>query len=104
MTTAAATQFLPVIALAGAAKDALVVSIHDIAPANRATVEKMISELARAGVRVCSLLVVPDYHHEGLFTRDRQFVSYGWQRNNTTQARVCSTGNARDEHNTGDNR
>lgn len=39
-------------------------------------VEKMISELAHAGVRVCSLLVVPDYHHEGLFTQDRQFVSW----------------------------
>ena len=27
-------------------------------------------------MRVCSLLVVPDYHHQGLFTRHRQFVSW----------------------------
>ena len=76
MTTATATQFLPIIASARAARDALVVSIHDVAPPNRPIVEKMILELAQAGVRVCSLLVVPDYHHEGLFTQDRQFVSW----------------------------
>lgn len=76
MTTAAATQFLPAIAAAGATRDALVVSIHDIALSNREIVERIISELAQRGVRVCSLLVVPDYHHQGLFTQDRSFVSW----------------------------
>src|SRR4051812_13387964 len=76
MTTAAATQFLPVLAAASAPKNALVVSIHDIAPSNRPVAEEILSELAHAGVRVCSLLVVPDYHHQGLFTQDRQFVSW----------------------------
>lgn len=74
MSSTTATQFMPVIATASAAKDALVVSIHDIAPSNRPAVAEMISDLARVGARVCSLLVVPDYHHEGLFTQDRQFV------------------------------
>jgi len=36
----------------------------------------IISELAGHGVRFCSLLVVPDYHHQGLFTKQRQFVSW----------------------------
>jgi uncharacterized protein len=76
MTTIAATEFLPVIAAASLGKDALVVSIHDVAQSTQPTVEKIISEVARRGVRVCSLLVVPDYHHEGLFTQDRKFVSW----------------------------
>jgi predicted deacetylase len=76
MTTIAATEFLPLVATAGATKDFLVVSLHDIAPTSRGVTEKIISELAHCGVRVCSLLVVPDYHHQGLFTKDRQFVSW----------------------------
>ena len=76
MTTIAATEFLPVIAAASAGQDALIVSIHDVAPCNRARVERIISEVSRKGARVCSLLVVPDYHHEGLFAQDRQFVSW----------------------------
>jgi hypothetical protein len=76
MTTIAATQFLPVVATANAAKDFLVVSLHDVAPSSQAIAEKIISELAHRGVRVCSLLVVPDYHHQGLATKDPQFVSW----------------------------
>jgi predicted deacetylase len=76
MTTAAATQFLPVIATAGAANDSLVVSIHDIAPSNRETIEAIILRLSRLGVRVCSLLVVPHYHHETLIADDREFLSW----------------------------
>jgi predicted deacetylase len=79
MNTIAATEFLPVIAAAGAEQDTLIVSIHDVAPSTRATVEKILSEVARKGVRVCSILAVPDYHHQGLFVQDRQFVS--WLRN-----------------------
>jgi len=75
-------EFLPVIAAASAGQDALIVSIHDVAPSNRATVERIISEVSRKGARVCSLLVVPDYHHEGLFALDRQFVS--WLRDSET--------------------
>jgi predicted deacetylase len=79
MTTIAATDFLPVIAAAGVEQEALIVSIHDVAPSTRSTVEKILSEVARKGVRFCSILVVPDYHHQGLFAQDRQFVS--WLRN-----------------------
>jgi uncharacterized protein len=79
MTSAVATQFLPVVAAASATKDFLVVSIHDIAPSTRPIVEKIISELAAKGIRHCSLLVVPDYHHQGASMQDRQFVS--WLRN-----------------------
>ena len=76
MSTIAATEFLPLVATAGAAKDFIVVSLHDVAPSTRQITNTIISELAGRGVRVCSLLVVPDYHHEGLFTTDRQFVSW----------------------------
>ena len=76
MESAATMEFLPVAATPAASRDFLVVSIHDVAPATRDAVEKIISELVRIGVPVCSLLVVPDYHHQGLATKDRQFVSW----------------------------
>src|SRR5437660_9982893 len=76
MTSAVATQFLPVVAAASATKDYLVVSIHDVAPATQIVCDKIISELARKGVRHCSLLVVPDYHHQGESMQDGQFVSW----------------------------
>jgi len=76
MSTIAATEFIPLVATAGAAKHFIVVSLHDVAPSTRQIADTIVSELAHRGVRVCSLLVVPDYHHEGLFTRDRQFVSW----------------------------
>lgn len=76
MSTIAATEFLPLVATAGAARDFVVVSLHDVAPSNQHIANTILSELAHLGVRVCSLLVVPDYHHEGLFTKDRQFVSW----------------------------
>jgi predicted deacetylase len=76
MTSLAATQFLPAVATPSAARNSLVVSIHDVAPSTRETTEKIVAELARCGVRACSLLVVPDHHHGGLFTQDRQLVSW----------------------------
>ena len=76
MTSAVATQFLPVVAAASATKDFLVVSIHDVAPATQSVCDKMISELTQKGVRHCSLLVVPNYHHRGPSMQDRQFVSW----------------------------
>jgi len=76
MSSVAATQFLPLVATASAAKDFLVVSVHDVAPSTQATVDKMISEFARRGIRVLSLLVVPDYHHQGAAMKNRPFVSW----------------------------
>src|SRR5262249_12379028 len=79
MTSAVATQFLPAVAAAIATKDYLVVSLHDVAPSTRAVCDKILSELTQNGIRHCSLLVVPDYHHQGESMQDRQFVS--WLRN-----------------------
>lgn len=76
MESTATMEFSPVVAMPTATRDFLVVSIHDVAPSNREVVAKIISDLGAIGVRVCSLLVVPDYHHQGLFTQDRQFVSW----------------------------
>lgn len=76
MSSVAATQFLPVVASASGAHDSLVVSIHDVAPFNRETCERILSELTKVGVHVCSLLVVPDYHHRGWAMEDRQFVAW----------------------------
>src|SRR6267143_3237475 len=76
MTSAVATQFLPVVAAASATKDFLIVSIHDIAPSTQSIADKIISELIAKGIRHCSLLVVPDYHHQGAAMKDRQFVSW----------------------------
>jgi uncharacterized protein len=79
MTSAVATQFLPVVAAASATKDFLIVSIHDVAPSTQTICDKIIAELSAKGIRHCSLLVVPDYHHQGASMQDRQFVS--WLRN-----------------------
>jgi predicted deacetylase len=76
MTSAVATQFLPAVAAASAAKDFLVVSIHDVAPSTQPITDKIISELTAKGIRHSSFLVVPDYHHQGASMKDRQFVSW----------------------------
>jgi len=76
MESAAALEFLPVVATPNLSRNSLVVSIHDIAPSNRSAVEQIIDALGCSGVRTCSLLVVPDYHHEGRASEDRQFVSW----------------------------
>jgi len=55
---------------------ALVVSIHDVAPATRAKVEQILASLAGHGVHTCSLLVVPDYHRLGRSLADRSFCSW----------------------------
>src|SRR5206468_6830822 len=76
MSTIAATEFLPLVATASAAADSIVVSLHDVAPRTQQITNTIISELSTHGVRVCSILVVPDYHHEGLFARHREFVTW----------------------------
>lgn len=44
---------------------ALVVSIHDVAPATQPEVAEFVRKLAALQVPLSSLLVVPDYHHQG---------------------------------------
>ncbi len=77
MTGASATSLPSIFALsAEAERAALVVSIHDVAPATHKRAEEIIGELAHHGVGVCSLLVVPNYHHYGSSTEDRGFVRW----------------------------
>jgi uncharacterized protein len=76
MSTIAATEFLPLVATAGAAADSVVVSLHDVAPGTQQITSTIISELSAHGVRVCSVLVVPDYHHGGPFAKHREFVTW----------------------------
>src|SRR5438477_1970156 len=66
---------------ANSVQRALVVSIHDVAPSTRANTEKILADLARHQVNTCSLLVVPDYHHEGPSLADPGFRSWLEQMN-----------------------
>ena len=77
MTGATATSLSSIFALSAEAdREALVVSVHDIAPATRAASEKIVAELSQHRVSVCSLLVVPNYHHRGSSMEDRGFVRW----------------------------
>ena len=77
MTGATATSLSSIFALSAEAdREALVVSVHDVAPATRAAVEEILAELCRHHVSVCSLLVVPNYHHRGSSMEDRAFVRW----------------------------
>ena len=74
--TGAATTSLPILVAAAAEQQPLVVSIHDVAPSTRDTVEEMLADLAAHAVRVCSLLVVPNYHRRGAAIADRKFMQW----------------------------
>jgi uncharacterized protein len=76
MTSVAATQFLPVAPAATMVAQSLVVSLHDVAPATWDACKSIVTDLHRTGVRACSLLVVPDYHHTGSSVQNREFVSW----------------------------
>jgi predicted deacetylase len=77
VTGATATSLSSIFALSAEAdREALVVSVHDVAPATRARVEEIVADLAHHGVAVCSLLVIPNYHHRGCFTEDSAFVRW----------------------------
>lgn len=75
MTGTAASSF-PLFAAAASEQQPLVVSLHDVAPPTRNTTQKIVAELARHGVRVTSLLVVPNYHQSGPSMEDREFVRW----------------------------
>jgi predicted deacetylase len=57
-------------------RNPLVVSLHDVAPVTRAPTAKILRELAHHGLRVSSLLVVPDYHRTGSSFAQRDFVQW----------------------------
>ena len=62
----------------GVRQRSLAVSVHDVSPLTRDTVAVMLRDLAEAGVRVTSLLVVPDHHHRADIDQDPAFL--GWLR------------------------
>jgi uncharacterized protein len=77
VTEATATSLSSIFALSVEAdRQALIVSVHDVAPATRAAAERIIAELSHHQVPVCSLLVVPNYHHRGSSMEDRDFVRW----------------------------
>jgi predicted deacetylase len=77
VTGATATSLPSIFALSAEAKrEALVVSVHDVAPATQSAVEEIVKQLARHHAPVCSLLVIPNYHHRGSFAEDRGFVRW----------------------------
>ncbi len=51
-----------------AVENALVVSIHDVAPSTRRAIDEILKDLASCGVKTTSLLVVPNLHHRGRTT------------------------------------
>ena len=55
---------------------ALAVSVHDVSPLTRETTDRMLADLAGAGVGVTSLLVVPDYHHKADIDQDPDFLAW----------------------------
>jgi predicted deacetylase len=57
-------------------KRALIVSIHDVAPATQKACAQILEELVSRGVTRCSLLVVPDYHRRGASMDDAAFVEW----------------------------
>ena len=76
MTGATATSFPMLFGAAAVAKEPLIVSVHDVAPATRDICEQIIRDLSRLGVTACSVLVVPNYHGRGESCGDRQFVRW----------------------------
>ena len=55
---------------------ALAVSVHDVSPLTREATDRMLSDLAGAGVGVTSLLVVPDHHHKADIDQDPAFLAW----------------------------
>ena len=58
-------------------ESSLVVSIHDVSPVTRDSVELILKDLISVGVPVTSLLVIPDHHHAGkAIDQDSSFADW----------------------------
>jgi predicted deacetylase len=57
-------------------KETLVISLHDVSPHTQKIVMEQLKELRALGVFRCSLLVIPDYHHQGSITRFPDFITW----------------------------
>lgn len=64
-------------------RPALIVSIHDVSPLTRETVDGMLRDLAETGVKRTSLLVIPNHHHKAPLAEDPAFCEWlrDWQCN-----------------------
>jgi predicted deacetylase len=58
------------------APSSLVISIHDVSPLTRGKVQPMIEDLKAAGAGRVSLLVIPDHHRSGAFSRNPEFCAW----------------------------
>jgi predicted deacetylase len=60
---------------------ALIVSLHDAHPGSHTAIAEQIALLAGYGITRSSILVVPEFHHEGSVTRDSAFCDAvsAWQ-------------------------
>jgi len=54
----------------------LAVSVHDVSPLTRESVDRMLADLAGTGIGVTSLLVVPDHHHKADIDQDPAFLAW----------------------------
>jgi predicted deacetylase len=54
----------------------LAVSVHDVSPLTREISDRMLHDLAGAGIGVTSLLVVPDHHHRADIDKDPGFLAW----------------------------
>jgi Predicted deacetylase len=57
-------------------RPALVVSIHDVSPLTRETVDVMLRDLDAVGVGRTSLLVIPNHHHKAPLAEDPAFCEW----------------------------
>ena len=63
------------------ARKSLIVSLHDAHPGSRAQIAEQVAFLAAYGITRSSILVVPEFHHEGALLDDPAFCEAvtGWQ-------------------------
>jgi predicted deacetylase len=63
------------------AKKSFIVSLHDAHPGSRAQIAEQVAFLARYGITHSSILVVPEFHHEGATQQVKEFCETvsGWQ-------------------------
>ena len=63
------------------ADKSLIVSLHDAHPGSRAAIAEQVRFLAGYGVTRTSILVVPEFHHEGSVAADKPFCEAvsAWQ-------------------------
>ena len=59
----------------------LIVSLHDAHPGSQAQIAEQVAFLASYGITRSSILVVPEFHHGGLLTKDPSFCDAvsAWQ-------------------------